>query len=63
MAPPSRWRFLERGPTLFWHLGESTWILAAYAFQIAGREQGVSNTYDLSNFPRQMLKFKIGVEF
>ena len=51
------------GPTLFWHVGESTWISATYAFQVAGREQGVSNTFDLGNFPRQMLKFKIGVEF
>lgn len=51
------------GPTLFWHVGESTWISASYAFQVAGREQGVSNTYDLGNFPRQMLKFKLGMEF
>jgi len=51
------------GPTLFWHFAESAWLSASYAFQLAGREQGVANTFDLGNFPRQMLKFKIGMEF
>lgn len=51
------------GPTLLWHFGERTWLAATYAFQIAGREQGMSNSYDLANFPRQMLKVKLGLEF
>lgn len=51
------------GPTLFWHLADTVWLSATYAFQLAGREQGVTQAYDLGNFPRQMLKFKIGVEF
>jgi len=51
------------GPTLFWHATENVWFSATYAFQLAGREVGVPQTYDLGNFPRQMLKFKLGVEF
>lgn len=51
------------GPTLFWHATDNVWLSATYAFQIAGRERGSTETYDLGNFPRQMLKFKIGVEF
>ena len=51
------------GPTLFWHATDNIWLSATYAFQIAGRERGSTETYDLGNFPRQMLKFKIGVEF
>ncbi len=51
------------GPTLFWHATDSLWISATYAFQIAGREQGVPQTYDLGNFPRQVFKLKIGMEF
>ena len=51
------------GPTLFWHATDNIWLSATYAFQIAGRERGTTDTYDLGNFPRQMLKFKIGMEF
>lgn len=51
------------GPTLFWHFSERAWLSAEYAFQFAGREQGLRNTYDLGNFPRQLLRFKIGMEF
>ena len=51
------------GPTLFWHATETVWISATYAFQLAGREQGTPQTYDLGNFPRQALKLKIGIEF
>jgi hypothetical protein len=51
------------GPTLFWYATENVWLSATYAFQLAGREHGVAATYDLGNFPRQMLKFKIGMEF
>ncbi len=51
------------GPTLFWHATDNVWLSATYAFQIAGRERCSTDTYDLGNFPRQMLKFKIGVEF
>ena len=54
---------LFAGPTLFWHATETVWISATYAFQLAGREQGIPQTYDLGNFPRQMLKLKIGMEF
>jgi len=51
------------GPTLFWHATDSVWVSGTWAFQLAGREQGVPNPYDLGNFPRQMVKLKIGVEF
>ena len=54
---------IYQGPTLFWHVAENVWFSATYAFQLAGRAVGVAQTYDLGNFPRQMLKFKLGVEF
>ena len=54
---------LFAGPTLFWHATESAWVSLAFNAQLAGRAVGTRGGFDMDNFDRYALRFKIGMHF
>jgi hypothetical protein len=51
------------GPTLYTRLSPDTFMSIAWNAQVAGRAAGESGRLDLSNFERNRVRFRLGLEF
>ncbi|MBX9759080.1 MAG: hypothetical protein K2Y29_09920 [Beijerinckiaceae bacterium] len=56
-------RALYVGPTIHARFETGVWASLAWNAQVAGNEKGVAGKNDLTNFERQMVRFKIGYDF
>jgi hypothetical protein len=51
------------GPTLHARFENNTWISLAWNMQVTGREKGNPALFDLTNFERQHVRLKAGIDF
>ncbi len=56
-------RALYIGPTIHGKFDNGMWASLAWSTQIAGDEKGLTGKYDLTNFERNMVRFKVGYDF
>ena len=56
-------RALYIGPTIYAKFDNGLWASLAWNAQVAGDEKGLARKYDLTNFERQMVRFKVGYDF
>jgi hypothetical protein len=56
-------RALYIGPTIHAKFDTGLWASLAWNAQVAGDEKGVAGKYDLTNFERNVVRFKIGYDF
>lgn len=56
-------RALYVGPTAYWRMSDSAWLLLAWNIQVAGHENNDPRRLDLTNFSRNVFRIKLGWEF
>jgi len=54
---------LYLGPTGYWRMSNTAWMSLAWNIQVAGHANNDPARLDLTNFSRQMVRFKLGFEF
>lgn len=56
-------RALYVGPTIHAKFDNGLWASLAWNTQVTGDEKGASGKYDLTNFERNVVRFKVGYDF
>lgn len=56
-------RALYIGPTGYWRISDNAWLALAWNIQVAGHANDDPQRLDLTNFSRQLVRVKFGLEF